>query len=71
MVCGDIITTDYYNTPKKKGKFRVLRLGKGEHVNKYICGFVTGKKTIVDNTEYNFDVGYVQRKLFRHFFPIT
>jgi hypothetical protein len=62
---------DYQHTPKKKGKFKALRVGIGSNVNRYICEYVTGKKTIKDNTEYPFDIGYVQKKLFKHFFPIT
>ena len=62
---------DHQNTPEKKGKFTTRRLGKGPNVNLYICEYVTGRKTQKDNKEYLFDIGYVQRKLFKTFFPIT
>ena len=71
----DIVFTHtdvYRNTPtEKKGKFKALRVGKGPHTNRYICEYVTGRKTITDNTEYPFDIGYVQKKLFTYFFPLT
>ena len=57
---------DYRNTAEKKGKFKTLCLGKGPKVNFYICEYVTGRKTR-DKTEYFFDIGYVQKKLFGHF----
>ena len=72
----DYIEMQFTNTEENganatpKGKFQVLRVGKGQNVNKYICRRVTGRKSKA-KTEYPFDIGYVQRKLFKHFFPIT
>ena len=63
-------------TPKELGKFKVVEMGKGKHVNKYVCVCVEsakGKKGEVKKgqvgTEYKFDMGYVQKKTLPHCFP--
>ena len=59
------------STPNPKGKFMATAIGvKGLEVNKYVCKRIL-KGRFQDKTKYLFDIGYVQRKLFKHFFPIT
>lgn len=51
------------NTPRKFGTFKVMKLGKGVNVNKYVCMFGDAKR------EYLFDMGYVQNLLIPDIFP--
>ena len=60
----DHIDPTYPNTPTQQGRYKVLKLGEGRHMNKYLCtakGLPAG---------LYFDVGYVQKRLIKHIFPI-
>ena len=50
-------------------KLNVEALGTGDNINKYMCRLVGGGKT--NKKDYMFDVGYIQRVLFKAFFPLT
>ena len=47
------------------GDYKILRLGKKQWVNKYVCKRMTGS----DETEYRFDMGYVQINILDDIFP--
>ena len=49
------------------GEYIIKSMGRDEHVNKYICNYVSRrKKTGIERT---FDMGYVQRILLKDVFP--
>ena len=60
--------TTVENTPKVKGVFEVMSMGKGKNANKYVCKRVDKKN---DKSVYHIDMGYVQKKLLKDIFPIT
>ena len=61
----------------KQGEYKVLAMGQGENINKYICKYENmldarlkrKKPKTVDENEYMFDMGYVQRILMHEIFP--
>ena len=63
--------SDYPGTPKKKGNFVVQKVGTGVNINKYVCEYVVKRGRKKDTKKYYFDIGYVQKKLIKFFFPLT
>ena len=49
------------------GEYIIKSMGRDEHVNKYICNYVSRRKTT--GIERTFDMGYVQRILLKDVFP--
>ena len=49
------------------GEYKIIRLGVKNNVNKYVCKRIDGVK--VDETEYKFDMGYVQKIILSDIHP--
>ena len=73
MTRDQFITMDFEHEKKSgdgkrvhpSGEYKILRLGKKQWVNKYVCTRIGGD----EEKEYRFDMGYVQKKILDDIFP--